>query len=125
MFMVCSHCDGALMNMHALQTPDEWLDGMEKKLSAVNALRVLVEGPGAGKPDPVKDARQWVHMAFQAYREAMPDNHPALHPLARIEHDFIAALGALNFDDQTRQLRQAFQALQLFHHVSSSPKIGQ
>lgn len=106
------------MQMFAELSPDEWLNGMEKKLQAVNALRVLVEGPGAGKSDPVDDAALWVHTAFQTYRDAMPDNHPALHPLARIEHDFIAALGALNFDDQTRQLRQAFTALQTFHHVN-------
>ncbi|RYD70752.1 MAG: hypothetical protein EOP84_26155 [Verrucomicrobiaceae bacterium] len=105
------------MQMFAELSPDEWLDSMEKKLQAVNALRLLVEGPAAGKPDPVGDATTWVHIAFHTYRNAMPDNHPALHPLARIEHDFIAALGALNFDDQTRQLRQAFQSLQMFHHV--------
>lgn len=105
------------MQMFAELSPDEWLDSMEKKLQAVNALRVLVEGPGAGKPDPVQDAMTWVHTAFHAYRDAMPDNHPGIHPLARIEHDFIAALGALNFGDQRRQLRQAFKALQLFHHV--------
>jgi hypothetical protein len=105
------------MQMFAELTPDEWLDSMEKKLQAVNALRLLVEGPGVGKPDPVKNAQTWVHTAFHTYRCAMPDNHPAANDLARIEHDFVAALGALNFDDQTRQLRQAFKALQLFHHL--------
>lgn len=103
--------------MFAKLSPDEWLDGMEKKLSAVNALRILVEGPGVGKSDPVGDASEWVHTAFHTYRSGMPDNCPDIYPLARIEHDFIAALGALNFDDQSRQLRQAFTAMQLFHHV--------
>lgn len=105
------------MQMFAELSPDEWLDSMEKKLAAVNALRLLVEGPGPGKPDPVKDAKTWVHTAFHDYRSAMPDNHPAAHDLARIEHDFIAALCALNFDDQMRQLRLAFKAIQSFHHV--------
>jgi hypothetical protein len=98
-------------------SPDEWLDGMEKKLSAVNALRLLIEGPVAGKSDPVRDANAWVHTAFHNYRSAMPDNHPAAPVLARIEYDFIAALGALNFDDQAKRLRQAFMAMQLFHHA--------
>lgn len=89
---------------------------MERKLSGVNALSLLIEGPAAGKPDPVEDAGTWVRRAFHTYRSRMPDNQPGIHPLARIEHDFMAALGALNFDDQTRQLRQAFSALQRFHH---------
>ena len=105
------------MLMLARLSPVEWLNGMEKKLSAVNALRILVEGPGAGKPDPVSDATAWVHTAFQTYRSGMPENHPDTYPLARIEHDFVAALAALNFDDQSRQLRQAFTAMQLFHDM--------
>lgn len=105
------------MQMFAELTPDEWLDGMEKKLSAVRALRLLVEGPRAGNEDPVTDGKAWVHTAFHTYRSGMPDNHPDIYPLARIEHDFVAALGALNFDDQSRQLRQAFTAFQLFHNV--------
>ena len=103
--------------MFAELTPDEWLDGMEKKLSGLNALRLLIEGPQVGKPDAVRDAKTWVHTAFHTYRSGMPDNHPGIHPLARIEHDFVAALGALNFDDQARKLRHAMAALQIFHHV--------
>ena len=99
-------------------SPDEWLYAMERKLAGVNALRLLVEGPGEGKPDPVKDARAWVHCTFEVYRSGMPDNHPAAHELARIEHDSIAALYALNFDDQTRQLRLAFKDMQSFHHAN-------
>jgi len=106
------------MQMFAELAPNEWLDGMEKKLAAVNALRLLVEGPGAKEADPVRDGRTWVHIAFHTYRMGMPDNHPGILPLARIEHDFIAALSALNFDDQTRQLRQAFSTLQRFHHLN-------
>ncbi|TXH47360.1 MAG: hypothetical protein E6Q92_00695 [Burkholderiaceae bacterium] len=89
---------------------------MEKKLSALNALRLLVEGPGAGRADPVRDPKTWVRSAFYSYRSGMPDNHSGIPALARIEHDFVAALEALNFGDQTRQLRQAFSALQRFHH---------
>lgn len=103
------------MVMLAEQSPDEWLYAMERRLAGVNALRLLVEGPGEGKPDPVKDAKGWVHLAFKFYRSGMPDNHPSEHELARIEHDFVAALGALNFDDQTRQLRAAFKAMQVYH----------
>lgn len=104
------------MQMTADLSPADWLDSMEMRLAAVNALRLLVEGPGAGTADPVRDAKTWVHRAFHTYRSAMPDNHPGIPALARIEHDFIAALEALNFGDQTRQLRQAFGALQRFHH---------
>lgn len=50
----------------------------------------------------------------------MRDNDPSLHRLARIEHDFIAALGALNFGDQARQLRQAFKDIQSFHFAHRS-----
>ncbi len=106
------------MQMFAELTPDQWLNQMETKLSAVNALRLLVDGPGPGKPDPVTDAQVWVHSAFDTYRSAMPDNHPTSHDLARIEHDFIAALCALNFDDQMRQMRLAFKAMQSFHHAN-------
>ena len=105
------------MQMFAKLSPDEWLDGMEKKVAGMKALRLLVEGPGSGNADPVTDAKAWVHTAFHTYRSGMPNNHPDMYPLARIEHDFVAALGALNFDDQSRQLRQAFTAMQLFHHV--------
>lgn len=104
------------MKMFAELSPDEWLDGMEKKLSGINALRLVVEGAEAGTPDPVRDARSWIHAAFCTFRSGMPDNHPGIHPLARIEHDFVAAVSAMNFDDQARQLRQAFNAMQKFHH---------
>ena len=82
---------------------------------AVNALMQLVEAPGADGPLVViKDAAAWVHTAFYTYRSAMADNDPGLPRLARIEHDFIAALVALNFDDQQRQLRQALLAILAF-----------
>lgn len=117
MFPLCSIRTGASMMMTRELTPDEWLDGMERKLSGLNALRVMVEGPPRGQLDPVGDGKTWVHAAFHTYRSGMGDNDPALPRIARIEHDFIAALSALNFDDQTRQLRLAMRSLWSFHHA--------
>ncbi|WP_309723161.1 hypothetical protein [Armatimonas sp.] len=55
-----------------------------------------------------------MHTAFYTYHSGMTDDDPHLPRLARIEHDFIAALVALNFDDQKRQLRQALNAIRAF-----------
>ena len=88
---------------------------LESKASAIAALVELVEGPPSDeKPRVIHDAAAWVHTALYTYRSAMADNDSDLPRLARIEHDFIAALGALNFDDQKRQLRQALRAIQAF-----------
>lgn len=90
-------------------------ENRDKKVSAVIALVQLVEAPvPVGKPPVISDAAAWVHTAFYTYRSAMADNDPDLPRLARIEHDFIAALVALNFDDQQRQLRQALLAMLAF-----------
>lgn len=87
----------------------------EKKVAAVKALVELVQGAAPGeKPRVITDAAVWVHTAFDTYRSAMADNDADLPRLARIEHDFIAALMALNFDDQTRQLRRALLAIVSF-----------
>lgn len=72
-------------------------ENQTKKASAVQALVELVEGPKAGEPPRVvTDAAAWVHTAFYTYRTALADNDADLLKLARIEHDFIAALVALN-----------------------------
>ena len=97
-------------------TPDDWLNSMEKKLAGLNALRLRVEGQPVGQPDPVEDGKAWVHTAFDTYRSGMNDNDSSLCRIAQIEHNFIAALCALNFDDQTRQLRLAFTEMHRFHH---------
>lgn len=90
-------------------------ENRDKKVSAVNALMQLVEAPVPdGKSPVISDAAAWVHTAFYTYRSAMADNDPGPPRLARIEHDFIAALVALNFDDQQRQLRQALLAIVAF-----------
>ncbi len=87
----------------------------EKKASAVKAMIELVEGSAPGEQlRVITDARAWVHTAFHTYRSAMADNDANLPNLARIEHDFIAALVALNFDDQRRQLRRALLAIVAF-----------
>lgn len=86
-----------------------------KKLSAIDALIELVDGAVPGKkPREISDPAAWVHCAFDTYRSGMEDNDAGLHRLARIEHDFIAALEALNFDDQKRQLRRALLAVLAF-----------
>ena len=91
---------------------------LEKKLSALNALVELVDGPPAGEqPRVISDPAMWVHTAFYTYRSALADNDPLLPRLARIEHDFIAAMMALNFGDQKRQLRKALRALQTFEVI--------
>ena len=90
-------------------------ENRDTKLSAINALAQLVEvSQPVSKPPVISDAAAWVHTAFYTYRSAMADNDPELPRLARIEHDFIAALVALNFDDQQRQLRQAVLAILAF-----------
>ena len=82
-----------------------------QKAAAIAALTELVDGPSSRRvPLTIADPAAWVHKSFYLYRSAMDDNDPDLPRLARIEHDFIAALGALNFDDQKRQLRQALRA---------------
>lgn len=87
----------------------------EKKTSAVEALIELVEGAPPGKVSRViSDPAAWVHCAFYTYRSGMADNDDGLPRLARIEHDFMAALVALNFDDQKRQLRKALLAILAF-----------
>lgn len=97
-------------------SPNQWLAAMERKLAAVNALRILVEGPGVGTSNPINDPEDWVHRAFQTYRSGMPDNHPSSYELARLEHEIIAALSAMNFDNQGKQLLIAFKAMESFHH---------
>ena len=88
-------------------------ESLEAQASAIAALTELVEGPSPDeKPRVINDAAAWVHTAFYTYRTAMADNDPGLPRLAHIEHDFIAALAALNFDDQKRQLRLALRAIQ-------------
>ncbi len=90
-------------------------ESRETKVSAIKALVELVEGaPPGAKAHVIKDAAAWVHTAFYTYRAGMADNDADLPRLARIEHDFIAALVALNFDDQKRQLRQALLAILAF-----------
>ena len=102
-------------------SPDALLkESQEKWVSAVKALIELVEGAAPGeKPHVITDAAAWVHTAFYTYRSAMADNDADLPRLARIEHDFIAALVALNFDDQKRQLRRALVAILAFPGRSS------
>ena len=97
-------------------SPEDWAqECLEKKVSAVVALVELVDGPSPDKkPHVISDAAAWVHTAFYTYRSGMSDDDPYLSRLARIEHDFIAALVALNFDDQKRQLRQALKAIRAF-----------
>lgn len=90
-------------------------ESQEKKMSAIEALIELVEGASPGKmPRAISDPATWVHCAFYTYRSGMADNDDGLPRLARIEHDFNAALVALNFDDQERQLRQALLAILAF-----------
>jgi hypothetical protein len=119
MFILCSNLAGGhKMAMIETASPeDRAVDGYQAKLSAVYALVQLVDGPAPGQPDPVKDARAWVHTAFHTYRRGMGDNDATLPHLARIEYDFIAALVALNFDDQRRQLRSALTAIRSFHRA--------
>ena len=94
-------------------------ESLEMKVSAIKALVQLVEGSEpVGKAPLIRDAAAWVHTAFYTYRSAMADNDPALPRLARIEHDFIAALFALNFDDQRQQLRRALVAILAFPKTS-------
>ncbi len=97
-------------------SPDALMrESLEKKVSAIKALVELVEGSSPGKkPHVISDAAAWVHTAFYTYRSGMADNDADLPRLARIEHDFIAALVALNFDDQKRLLRQALLAILAF-----------
>jgi len=93
-------------------------ENLEKKASAIKALMQLVEGSDpVGKAPLIRDAAAWVHTAFYTYRSAIADNDPTLPRLARIEHDFMAALVALNFDDQWRQLRRALVAILAFPEV--------
>ena len=90
-------------------------ESQEKKTSAIEALIELVEGAAPGKvPRVIADPAAWVHCAFYTYRSGMADNDDGLPRLARIEHDFNAALVALNFDDQKRQLRKALLAILAF-----------
>ena len=90
-------------------------ESQEKKVSAIKALVELVEGsPPGEKSHVISDAAVWVHTAFYTYRSGMADNDAHLPRLGRIEHDFIAALVALNFDDQKQQLRQALLAILAF-----------
>lgn len=108
------------MNMIAELSPAEWLDETEKKIAGVRALTQLVDGPTPGQPAPVTDPRAWIHTDFHTFRMGMHDNDPSLPRLARIEQDFVAAIGALNFGGQMRQLRQAMNATQLFHFTRRS-----
>jgi hypothetical protein len=94
----------------------DWPDAnLEKRASAVAALAELVEGPTPGQLDLIGEPAIWVHTAFYTYRCGMDDKDPRLPHLAFIEHQFIAALGAMNFDDQMRQLHRALKAIRAFH----------
>ena len=93
------------------------------KLGAIVDLEELVNGPKTGEmPVHIPDAALFVHQAFRQYRSGMDDNDPYLPRVARIEHDFIAALGALNFDDQKKQLRKALKAIQFLVPSTSNAK---
>lgn len=72
-------------------SPEDWAqECFEKKVSAVNALVELVDGPSLDeKPHLIIDAAAWVHIAFYTYRSGMSDDDPYLSLLARIEHDVI------------------------------------
>lgn len=105
----------------AVPVGDELLQSEAKPASAkvgsdaVLALAELVDGPLPGQePRAIPDPEDWVHRAFYWYRSALVDDSPHLPRLARIEFDFIAALGALNFDDQKKQLRRALEAIRSF-----------
>ena len=90
-------------------------ESQDKKMSAIEALIELVEGASPGRVARViSDPAAWVHCAFYTYRSGMADNDDGLPRLARIEHDFMAALVALNFDDQKRQLRRSLLAILAF-----------
>ena len=93
-----------------------WPDAnLEKQAAAVVALAELIEGSTPGQTDLISEPAIWVHTAFYTYRSGMDDNDPRLPHLAFIEHQFIAALGAMNFGDQMRQLHQALRAIRTFH----------
>ena len=104
------------MAITAELTSDEWeRECFGKREMAVGALVEMVDGASPGDtPRAIPDPVAWVHTAFYLYRSGMGDNDPKLPRLARLEHDFIAALGALNFDAQERQLRMALQAMRAF-----------
>ncbi|MEI6099685.1 MAG: hypothetical protein WCS20_15610 [Alphaproteobacteria bacterium] len=86
-----------------------------RRRRAVADLVELVNGAAPGQePQSISDPILWVHQAFDRYRSGMADNDRRIYDLAKIEHDFIAALCALNFDDTTRQLRLAVKALRAF-----------
>jgi hypothetical protein len=94
----------------------DWPDAnLEKQAAAVEALAELIEDPTPGQPDRITEPAIWVHTAFYTYRSGMDDNDPRLPQLAHIEYQFIAALGAMNFDDQMRQLHRAVKAIRAFH----------
>jgi hypothetical protein len=94
----------------------DWLDAnSEKQAAAVAALAELIEGPTPGQLDRFREPATWVLTAFYTYRSGMDDNDPRLPDLALIEYQFIAALGAMNFDEQTRQLNRAVKAILAFN----------
>lgn len=102
---------------------DRMRECRERKAKAIAALTELVDGPSSRRiPVTIADPAAWVHKSFYLYRSGMDDNDPGLPRLARIEHDFIAAIGALNFDDQKRQLRQALRALEQFSARGNSQR---
>ena len=88
---------------------------IEAKHAAIGNLIELVDGPEDGaEAQVISDPVLWVHRQFDLFRSALPDNDRRIVSLAKIEHDFIAALCALNFDDQQRQLRAALGGLAMF-----------
>lgn len=93
----------------------DWPDASVENQASAVALVELVEGPTPGQTDLISEPAIWVHTAFYTYRSGMDDNDPRLPHLAFIEHQFIAALGAMNFGDQMRQLHQALRAIRTFH----------
>lgn len=82
-----------------------WLDRCTEAVhKAISNLTELVDGPEQGaRAQLIRDPILWVHTQFDLFRTVMPDNDGRIVALARIEHDFIAALCALNFGDQRKQ----------------------
>ncbi|MEO6300580.1 MAG: hypothetical protein ABIO62_13240 [Paracoccaceae bacterium] len=93
-----------------------WLqEQTQKRLRAVGYLIELVNGPLEGeRPTEITDPISFVHQAFDLYRAGLPDNDMCISDLARVEHDFIAALCALSYDAQRKQLRAALKTMKVF-----------
>jgi hypothetical protein len=75
----------------------------EAKQEAIANLVELVEPGVGGTARVIRDPVTWVHVQFDLYRSAMPDNDPRLPALAKIEFDFVAALCAFSIGESQRQ----------------------